>query len=155
MTNDSHRIRHSIDEYFADMNEHPSLQSKILAQTRGEVKVKKKFSIGLALGIVFVILAGTAMALVFSDVFFKEAAVLQEEKGNLSQWSLDDKIALIGTMEESGIPIPWEQLQALQTGDVSEDTANRIADEILVEAKMAREALIQAYGFFKRNVYVF
>jgi hypothetical protein len=110
-------------------------------------KVKKKLSIGLALGIILVILAGTAIALVLSDVFSKEAAVLQEEKGDLNNWSLDDKIALIGTLEESGIPISQEQLQALRKDDVSQDVANRIADEILVEAKTAREALMQVYGF--------
>ncbi len=147
MTSASQRIHSSINEYFADMDERYSLQFKVLEQTRGKIKVKRKLSVGLALGIIIVILAGTAIALVFSDVFFREAAVLQEEKGNLSNWSLDDKITLIGSLEESGIPISQEQLQALQDDTISQDTANRIADEMLVEAKTARETLTQVYGF--------
>ena len=62
MMNDPHSIRHSIDAYFADMDAHTSLQSKILAQTRGEVKVKKKLSAAFALLMILVLATITALA---------------------------------------------------------------------------------------------
>ena len=62
MASDTNRIRHSIDEYFADINEHQSLQSKILAQTRGEGNVKKKLSAAFVLMILLILATITALA---------------------------------------------------------------------------------------------
>lgn len=110
-------------------------------------KVKKKLSIGLALAIILLLLAGVAFALTFSDVFFRQAAILQNEKGDLGTWSLKEKIALIGTMEESGIAFPADKYEVLLRNNLSGEEANRLANEILIEAKVSREALVEKFGF--------
>lgn len=110
-------------------------------------KVKKKLSVGLALAITLLLLAGVALALTFSDVFFRQAAILQNENGDLNTWTLQEKIALIGTMEESGIAFPADKYEALLRNNLSGEEANRLANEILIEAKVSRETLVEKFGF--------
>ena len=119
----------------------------ILSNALEGEKVKKKLSIGLALAITLILLAGVTLALTFSDVFFRQAAILQNENGDLSAWTLQEKIALIGTMEESGIAFPADKYEALLRNNLSGEEANRLANEILIEAKVSREALVEKFGF--------
>ena len=140
-------IQVALDTTLSGLQDDPWLARKVLDDAKGEVKVKKKISVGLVLALVLILVALGALAVTFSDVFFKTAGSLQSDKGNLNQWSLEDKINLIEAMRESGIDISVEKYAALVASTTDEEEANRLSNEIIVESKLARESLAKKYGF--------
>ena len=128
-------IQVALDTTLSGLQDDPWLARKVLDDAKGEVKVKKKISVGLALVLILVALG--ALAVTFSDVFFKIAGSLQSDKGNLNQWSLEDKINLIEAMRESGIDISVEKYAALVASTTDKEEANRLSNEIIVESKLA------------------
>ncbi len=145
--NDSVSIRQIIDDRLSGMQENPHLEEEVFQKINGGVKVKRKVSAMLVLAVLLVLVAGIALAITYSDVFFKQAAKLQQDKGNLSTWTLAEKRALIETMAESGIEIPDEKATLLADANLTAEDEGRLCDEILVESKLAREALQEKYAF--------
>lgn len=145
--NDDKKVRDALETCLPRIDALPSMHDEIMKKIRGEGKVKKKFSVGLVLAIVLILITVTALATVFSDLFFNTAGSLQESKGNMSTWSLADKLELIESMQESGVELPIQKYEALLAPAISEEEADRIANEILVQSKFAREALESKYGF--------
>ena len=130
-------IQVALDTTLSGLQDDPWLARKVLDDAKGEVKVKKKISVGLGLALVLILVALGALAVTFSDVFFKTAGSLQSDKGNLNQWSLEDKINLIEAMRESGIDISVEKYAALVASTTDKEEANRLSNEIIVESKLA------------------
>ena len=153
-------LRHAVDARLSGLEGDPWLAQRILANAKGEVKVKKRISTGVVLVLVLVLVAITALAITLSDLFFKQAATLQDERGNLENWSPEEKLGLIATMAESGVPMDSRKFNALQQAitDGSEHI-DRLSNEILIESKIAQEALKESYhfssttfSFFNRSV---
>ncbi|MDD3882611.1 MAG: PepSY domain-containing protein [Eubacteriales bacterium] len=103
-------IRTSIDNCFADMDVRPSLQYKVLARVRGEVKVKKKLSVGLVLTIVLALLAvGAAAAVLLSmqQLVEKEAIPMANEYAG-DMYTAEDTNALLQLAQANGIKLSDE-----------------------------------------------
>lgn len=118
MNNDprNSQIHSAVDDYFADMNDRPSLQNKVLAQTRGEVKVKKRLSVGLVLLIVLMLIVAGAFAWTLSRTYFEDVAKMTFENGeHYLAWSLEEKRAIIRLMQEHGL-VDDETADALAVG---------------------------------------
>ncbi len=64
-------IRLALDECLTGLAERPSLRNKVLEQARGEIKVKKKLSVGFVLVIVLVLATVTALAVGALTGFFR------------------------------------------------------------------------------------
>lgn len=140
-------IRRVMDACLPGLENRPDFEWEVLRQVRGEIKVKKKLTLGIVLTIILLLLSVAALAVALSDVFFRSAGRLQNAKGGLEQWSLEDKIDLINAMRDSGIEISTDKYEVLTDSATRTEEANRLADGILVDSKFAREALEAKYGF--------
>lgn len=116
MTNASQRIRSSIDEYFADMDERYSLQFKVLEQTRGKLKVKRKLSVGLALTIVFMLLVAGAVAAVILSMqqIVEEQAIPMANEYEGEAYTTEDTNTLVVLAEENGIMLSTQTKAQIQ-----------------------------------------
>ncbi len=153
-------VREAMDACLSGLTWKADKKQAVLRMLGGKSIMKKKLSAGLVLVIVLVLAAVTALAITLSDHFFKQAAMLQNERGNLENWSMEEKLGLIDTMVESGVPMDSDKYHALQQAitDGSEHI-DRLCNEILVESKIAQEALKENYhfssttfSFFRRSV---
>lgn len=64
-------IQVALDTTLSGLQDDPWLARKVLDDAKGEVKVKKKISVGLGLALVLILVALGALAVTFSDVFFR------------------------------------------------------------------------------------
>lgn len=145
------KVQKALNQDAAFIQPNPYLAQRVLNAARTEgvygISMKHKMSLSMVLVIVLLSISLVAGAVVVITSFIDHAALLQNQKGDMSHWTLEDKIDLIVSMKESGIDIPQEQLALLTTGGVSTEEATRIADRLIVEKKHAREALAEQYGF--------
>ena len=139
-------IHHAINAQFSGVIMERSLQRKIIHQVRSGRSIKKRLSFSVVL-VLLILLVSVAAALVLPNLFYEQAAMLQGEEGSLANWSLSKKLELINAMNESGLTIPAEALEALSQSSLNDEDANRIADEVLVEVNLARQALKERYEF--------
>ena len=148
---DKQIVQQVFDSSLSGIQDDPWMAQRVLnmANRKGVsgVRMRNKLSFGMVLLIVLLSLSVTAGAVIAINLFIEHAASLQEEKGSMANWTLDEKIALIVSMKESGIDIPQNQLEQLTTGEISVEEANHIADRLIVEKKHARDALVAQYGF--------
>ena len=119
MTNASHRIRSSIDEYFADMDERYSLQFKVLEQTRGKIKVKRKLSAGFVLTMILILVVATALAVaIMSGKEFTQDVLAPTAAQDTSvKWSQEQSEELIRLAKENGITITDDILKQINSDE--------------------------------------
>ena len=151
MMNDPHRIRSSIDQYFADMDAHPSLQSKILAQTRGDVKVKKKLSVGFVVLVVLVLAVVTALAAITLNALYENAIQKEGESGLIQNWSAEDQITLVDWMVDAGIELDADKVAQLQDTSLSEEEKGALAMEIIADYYPARDGILTTIDIIAKD----
>lgn len=95
--------------------------------------MKRKLTVGLVLALVLTLLTVTAVAAALLNQHIEKAMDIAADKGEFSEWALDDKIALINAMSEAGIPLPPERLNAISDAGSSDEEKERAATELLVE----------------------
>ena len=145
------KVQKALNQDAAFIQPNPYLAQRVLNAANGNrvcgVSMKHKLSLSMVIVIALLSVSLVASAVVVINTFIERAAMLQDEKGDMSHWTLEEKIDLIVSMKESGIDIPQELLDLLTSGGVSTEEANRIADRLIVEKKHSREALAEQYGF--------
>lgn len=145
------KVQKALNQDAAFIQPNPYLAQRVLNAANGKgvhgVSMKHKLSLSMIIVVVLLSVSLVAGAVVVINTFIERAAMLQDDKGDMSHWTLEDKIDLIVLMKESGVDIPQEQLELLTTGGASTEEANRIADRLIVEKKHSREALAEQYGF--------
>ena len=145
------KVQKALNQDAVFIQPNPYLAQRVLNAARTEgvygISMKHKMSLSMVLVIVLLSISLVAGAVVVITSFIDHAALLQNQKGDMSHWTLEDKIDLIVSMKESGIDIPQDQLEQLTMGVLSTEEANRIADRLIVEKKHARDALVEQYGF--------
>lgn len=119
MNNHLPDIRNAIDDYFSDMDERPSLQYRVLAQTRGEIKVKNRLSVGMVLVIILLCLAITSLAWSVYQSYFSDVAKLTLQSGDYEDWTLKEKRSMIQIMKENGF-VDMKTEKALLSGSEKE-----------------------------------
>ena len=126
-------IRTSINDYFADVNTSPSLQYRVLAQTRGERRVKKKLSVGLVLAIVLVLAAVTALA---AALLWQQQVIpmkeIEQSEGDYMYWPVGQKKALIQALIDSGHIKESAETALLFDDATSESEMHAIADRLVL-----------------------
>lgn len=95
--------------------------------------MKRKLTVGLVLALVLTLLTVTAVAAALLNQHIEKAMDIAANKGEFTEWALDDKIALINAMTEAGIPLPPERLSAISDAGSSDEEKERAATELLVE----------------------
>lgn len=113
----------------------PYLAQRVLNaahEGRRGIVISKK-AIALVVVIVLMLTGTVAVAATLLNLHIEKAMDIAVDKGEFSEWALDDKIALIDAMIEAGIPLPQEKLSAISDADASEEERDRAATELLVE----------------------
>lgn len=116
------RIRTAIDECLSGVEKMPNLQYKVLLKTRGEIKVKKKLSVGVIIALVLLAMSVTALAVAYlSTQEMVEQKILPMAKQNDQEPSNDhfsnEELAHIVDMaRDNGISLSNDILTALEGG---------------------------------------
>ena len=101
------QVRHSVDARLSGLQGDPWLAQRILANAKGEVKMKKKLSVGLILAIVLVLVAVTALAvsLLSSKAFVEQVMKPSAMESTSEYWTTEEIDKIMELAQENGIEI--------------------------------------------------
>lgn len=95
-----HELRTALREGLSGGSFPQGRQERVLRQLRGEEKMKRKLSVGLALLLALALAAVTALAVTISRQYFADLAQLQFESGYYDDWGLKEKEAMVDIMAQ-------------------------------------------------------
>ncbi|MEG2105154.1 MAG: hypothetical protein RRY04_08210, partial [Oscillospiraceae bacterium] len=116
----NNEIRRVMDACLPGLENKPDFERDVLRQVRGEVKVKKKLSVGFVLLMVLVLAAVTALAAMTLNAYYEKAIEKEGQSGLIQDWSASDKVALVDWMVEAGAKLDAEQVAQLHNGSLTE-----------------------------------
>lgn len=123
ITRDCDYVRASIDDCLSGVDQLPSLRVDIVRKARGEIKVKKKLSVGLALMIILTLLVAGAVAAVILSIrqIVEEKAIPMANQYEGELYTAEDTDAILQLAEENGIelsqPVKAQIQKALDQGE--------------------------------------
>ncbi len=129
--NPTEQIREAVDARLSSLQGDPWLAQRVLANAKGEQKVKKKISVGFVLVLVLVLAAVTALAAMTLTTFYERAIELEGKSGLIRDWSAADKMALVDWMVEAGADLDEKQVGRLHDDALSDDDKGKLAIEIM------------------------
>jgi len=106
-------LRRVMNTCLPGLENRPDFDRDVLRNVRGEVKVKKKLSVGFVLLIVLVLAVATALA------------------GLIQDWSAEDQVTLVDWMADAGIELDADKVAQLQDTSLSEEEKSALAMEII------------------------
>ena len=107
-----------------------------------EEQMKRKLSVGLVFAVVLILLAGIAFAIARFTETAGKIADMEAEKGYYDTWSVEDRVALVGMLAESGVLPEDDRVKTLLSGTLDDAAASALAAEIIVDWGPAREDAI-------------
>ncbi len=125
------RLKSAFDTTLSGIQGDPWLAQRVLAEAKGDVKVKKKLSFGLSLIIALVLIAATALAYVTLRETAQIIAQTEQENGNFAQWPVEKKIMVVTALSEEGYIEKTDLIEKLYEGGLEQEEINRIADEAI------------------------
>ncbi len=127
-------VRAAIDDCFADVQNAPSLLGGVMRRAKGEVKVKKKLSVGLICVIVMLLAAATALAAGLMG-WGDGAEYLKKEnaQGKFDSWTGAERAALVQSLLEFGAIEESDDTRALLSGNAKEEDQAALAERIMTE----------------------
>jgi len=129
----NNELRRVMDACLPGLEDKPDFDRNVLQQVRGEIKVKKRLSVGFVLVIVLVLVIATALALVTLRETAPLIAQTEQEDGYFSAWPVEKKIEVISALIDEGYIKETDDIKQMMGTDVSQDEKNRIADETVAE----------------------
>lgn len=128
-------IPQAFDISLSGLQEDPWLAQRVIAQAQNpgkeQVKVKKKFSVGLILAMILILLSVTAIAGVAVYQYYQRAIRNEAAYGAYQQWPLAEKLNFIDQLVSEGVSLDADKLSLLQDASLSQDEQERLADEII------------------------
>ncbi len=133
---DKHIIQQVFDTSLSGIQDDPWLAQRVLsmahgAQGQGGKIVKKKISLASVLLVCLMLISGVAIAASFVNLHIEKTMDIIHERGAFAEWTLEDKLGLIGAMEAEGIALPQEQMTVIRDANASEEQKQQAADELL------------------------
>lgn len=126
-------IRRVMDACLPGLENKLDFENNVLRQARGEVKVKKKLSVGFALIIVLVLAAVTALA---AAILWEQHVIplkeIEQTEGDYINWSLRQKQVLIRALIDSGSISESAETTRLFDDSISETEKQSIADQLVL-----------------------
>ena len=126
-------LRRVMDACLPGLENRPDFDRDVLRQVRGEVKVKKKLSVGFVLVIVLVLAAVTALAVALlweqQVVPMKE---IEQAEGDYVNWSISQKQALIRALIDSGNIEETAETARLFDDSTGETEKQAIANQLVL-----------------------
>ena len=115
------QLQQSLNAELSSLRTSTLQRDQLYQNAVGGYKVKRKLTVGLVLALVLTLLTVTAVAAALLNQHIEKAMDIAADKGEFSEWALDDKIALINAMSEAGIPLPPERLNAISDAGSSDE----------------------------------
>lgn len=112
------RIQDALNTTLSGLQDDPWLAQRVIAEMKGEKKMKRKISFGLVLALVLALAAVTALAVSLTS-YFKGFAELESAYGEYERWPDSAKVKLAELMLESGVlsaddAVQWPEALAEQ-----------------------------------------
>ena len=148
-------IHLAVDGYGRELKPDPFLAARVRAQAQrkdGRKMKKIRFSAAFILAALLSLLTVTALAAT-AYTFIRQARSVQQEKGPLEKWTLEEKKMILEAMQRDGLALDEGKYAALE--DAQGEAAQRIANELLLESRLPREALKETYGFEEASFSLF
>ncbi len=125
------RLHRAAETRLSGLQGDPWLAQKVMANAKGDKKVKKKLSVGLALVLILVLAATIAFAAVALQAYYQKAFETQNKAGYFQEWPLMDKIELVDRMIEANLEIDVSSAGRLHEDNLSAAEKEAIADNIV------------------------
>lgn len=130
------RIHACIDRRCASLGPDPHRVQRVLhaanRQERMEQQnMRRKLPFAVVLIVCLLLLSGVALAAVFMNLHMEKAMDLVKDRGEFSQWTLEDKLALMEAMTKDGIALPEAQLRAATDASASWEQRDQAAAALL------------------------
>lgn len=112
----------------------PWLAQRVMAQAKGEPKVKKKLSAGLIFALILMLMAVAALAA--TVIGWSDAAdflQLENKQGKFEGWSVSDRISLVRSLVESEAIPKDDNVRMLLSGDLTDAEASALAERIMTD----------------------
>lgn len=123
------RIHRAMDTRLSGVTGDPHLARRILAGAKGGKQVKRKLSAGLAIAMVLVMLAVTALAVATLREVAQMIAKTEQDTGNFAFWPLEKKRVVIEALADQGYIGEADALRQLREGGA--DEADGAADALI------------------------
>ncbi|NLO86815.1 MAG: hypothetical protein GX096_15525 [Clostridiales bacterium] len=128
---EENHIRDAIEDCLPEVSDMPSLCYSVMREIKGEGKVKKKISLGLVLAIVLILITVSALAAITMNAHYESLIEVESGNGVISGWSVEDKLALIDLMLDTGIELDEDQLTQLRSGALTKREQGKLATKII------------------------
>ncbi|MEG1196710.1 MAG: hypothetical protein RSE58_14145, partial [Clostridia bacterium] len=111
----------------------PDFERDVLRQVRGEVKVKKKLSVGLVVAIILLMLTLSALAATLLWENYAGELMQQERQiGTYASWQASDKELLIKAMVDMNYMEVTPKIEKLFDASTSEGEKSALSDQVLL-----------------------
>ncbi|NLO86281.1 MAG: hypothetical protein GX096_12815 [Clostridiales bacterium] len=130
---ENNEIRRVMDTCLPGLENNSDFDLEVLRQVRGEVKVKKKLSIGFVLVIAIILITVTALAasLLWQD-YATEIKNVEQEQGEYQNWEIEDKQHLLQILVDLGEIEPSEAMEELRNEATPEQQKHQLADQLVL-----------------------
>ena len=135
-------IHHAVDTSLSGITGDPWLARRVLANAKGEIKVKKKLSAGLVLAIVLMVAAVTALAAITLHAYYEKTIEQTAQSGLVQDWNVDEKVRLVDWMVEAGLELSADQVARLHDDSLSPEQRATLAMEIISGYYPARQGAL-------------
>lgn len=130
------KIHTGIDRHCASMTSDPYRVQRILyaAHQKGmeQKPMKKKLSLAVIMFVCLLLVSGVAIAAMFMNQHIEQAMEIAVERNAFTEWTLEDKLALIDAMQAEGIALPESQLQKVMDDALPAAEREQAATTLLV-----------------------
>lgn len=144
-------IRRSIDACLPGLENRPYFEQDVLRRARGEVKVKKKLSVGLILAIVLILAVVGALAAITLNALYEKTIEKEGKLGRIEDWSAEDKAAFVDLMIDAGIELDEDKLSLLRSGELSEEQRGVLAMEIITDYYPSRDSVLTSVNIIAKE----
>ena len=117
--NQGERIRHAVDARLSGLEGDPWMMQRVLANAKGETKVKKKLSVAFIVTVILILLTvGAVAAVLLSNKDFVGQVMAPIAKEDSSdQWTQDQTEEIFTLAEENGLTVTDAMRQKFQNID--------------------------------------
>ena len=124
-------IQVALDTTLSGLQDDPWLARKVLDDAKGEVKVKKKISVGLVLVIVLALIVATALAVATLRDTAQLIAQTEQDDGFFAYWPNEKKVTVVSALIEQGYIDGTTEMNQIMSEIPNSDKAGHVADEAI------------------------
>lgn len=141
-------IQNALNSALSSLQDDPWLAQRVIAEARGENKVRKKISVGLVLVLILVLATMTALAIGLKN-YFNGFAKLENAYGEYEIWPKNAKVELVKLMLESDV---FSESEFEQWNRALSQQEQEAAAEQMLEAYFENMVNVDTYNVMLREL---